>query len=161
MSRWGLSWRKANFRRNHRLLVLEEEEEAEEDSTKGSSDEEENKKKDLAWTTGQTAPVDNLFFLTFRSNAGFLSFSFSLSLCRPFSSPDYARLLYLVSLALRSATLSRFESCRLEQFRRSCDRIRETRRLFCERKSIIRGRKWYERHILREIIQWTMILIEM
>lgn len=45
--------------------------------------------------------------LTFRSNAGFLSFPFSLSLRCLFSPLDYARLLYSVSLSLRPAALSR------------------------------------------------------
>lgn len=66
------------------LLALtrrrEEEEEAEEESMKGMMRGTGGSKKEgLAWTAGQTAPVDNFFFFTFHSNAGFLSFSFSLS----------------------------------------------------------------------------------
>lgn len=51
-----------------------------------------SKKDDLAWTADQTAPADNLFFLTFRSNADFLSFSSSLSVSL------FLRCLFLVSI---------------------------------------------------------------
>ena len=85
------------------------------------------------------------FFLTFRSNASFLSFSFFLSLSlslslsfslMSFSFLDYARLLYLVSISLLfvlSWVWILSTEHQLEQFRRLRD-IREIRQIILQKE---------------------------
>ena len=139
------SWRKArkaNFRRNrqNRLAGLTRRSSKRRRKYGGRSG---SKKKDLAWTAGQTAPADNLFFfLHFAATPAsfpFPSLSLSLSLSfslMSFSFLDYARLLYLVSISLLfvlSWVWILSTEHQLEQFRRLRD-IREIRQIILQKE---------------------------